>query len=186
MRTIFIPLIICCFLSPEATAQGTTYPPLPIGAQAPDFSLAYSTKDSVGFGEVSLSSFKGRNVILAFFPAAWSGGCTREVCMLRDNFTSLSELNAVILGISGDYPYSHHEWAKFHSLPFMLLSDHRHRVSPFYHSYNESTGYNKRTVYLIDEKGIIAYFDLEFSTRDSASFDKLKAALDRLTSNIKN
>jgi glutaredoxin-dependent peroxiredoxin len=179
-------MMFCCLLPATFLAQGTTYPPLTVGSQAPDFSLPFATKDSVGFGEISLSSYKGNNVILAFYPADWSGGCTREVCTLRDNFTALSELKATILAVSGDYPYSHHEWAKFHSLPFLLLSDHRNRVAPLYHSFNESTGYNKRTVYLIDSRGMIAYVDLEYSTRDMTSFDKLKAALSRLTNDSKN
>jgi peroxiredoxin len=180
MRRLLFALLLFGLLPVTGAAQGVTYPPLPVGAQAPDFSLAFATKDSLGFGDISLSSFKGKNVILAFYPADWSGGCTKEVCTLRDNFAALSELNAVILAISGDYPYSHHEWAKYHSIPFLLLSDHRHRVSPVYHSYNESTGYNKRTVYVIDDKGVIAYIDLEYSTRDMVSFDKLKAAISRL------
>jgi peroxiredoxin len=186
MRRFFCTLIVTGLLTLSGAAQGVTYPPLPVGAQAPDFSLAFATKDSLGSGDVSLSSFKGKNVVLAFYPADWSGGCTKEICTLRDNFAALSELNAVILGISGDYPYSHHEWAKYHTIPFLLLSDHRHRVSPVYHSYNESTGYNKRTVYVIDAQGVIAYIDLEYSTRDMVSFDKLKAALSRLTPAEKN
>jgi peroxiredoxin Q/BCP len=186
MRYIVIPLMLCCLLPPGSPAQGVTYPPLPVGSEAPDFSLSFATRDSIGFGEVSLSSFQGKNVILAFYPADWSGGCTREICTLRDNDSALSVLNAVILAISGDYPYSHYEWARYHSIPFLLLSDHRHTVAPVYHSYNESTGYNKRTVYLIDDKGIVSYVDLEYSTRDMASFDKLKAALGRLTPNPKN
>lgn len=186
MRFSILLLAILLVVPIPSLSQGTTYPPLNIGSEAPDFSLPFATRDSIGFGELSLSSFRGKNVILAFYPADWSGGCTREICSLRDNFSDLGQLNAVILAISGDYPYSHHEWAKYHSLPFPLLSDHRHRVAPFYHSYNESTGYNRRTVYLIDAKGIISYIDLEYSTRDSASLDKLKSALGRLAPDIKN
>jgi len=186
MRHFLLILLIAVLLPVSGAAQGVTYPPLPVGAEAPDFSLGFATKDSLGMGDISLSSFKGRNVILAFYPADWSGGCTKEVCTLRDNFAELSQLNAVVLGISGDYPYSHHEWAKYHTIPFLLLSDHRHRVAPVYHSYNETTGYNKRTVYIIDDKGMVAYVDLEYSTRDMVSFDKLKAALSHLTSGNKN
>lgn len=157
-------------------------PSLAVGMPAPDFALPYATKDSVGVGDMRLSSFLGKNVVLAFYPADWSGGCTREVCSFRDNFADVSSLNAVVLGISGDYPYSHHEWAKYHTLPFTLLSDHRHTVASAYHSFNESTGYNKRTVYVVDAKGAIAYVDMEYSTRDKASLEKLQAALTKLKS----
>jgi peroxiredoxin Q/BCP len=154
---------------------------LRVGDNAPDFSLPYATKDSVGSENIKLSAFTGaRPVILAFYPADWSGGCTKEVCTLRDNFTSLSALNAEILGISGDYEYSHHEWAKYHNLPFKLVADHSHKVAIMYNSYNDPAGYNKRSVYLISKLGKIAYIDLKYSVRDMESFNKLQAALKNL------
>ena len=154
---------------------------LKVGDRAINFSLPYATKDSIGIDEISLSSFIGkRNVILAFYPADWSGGCTKEMCSLRDNFTALSELNAEIFGISGDYIYSHHEWAKYHSLSFKLLSDHNHQVAQMYKSFNPESGYNKRTVYVIDKNGKIAYIDLMYRAGDPASFEKLKTALKHL------
>jgi peroxiredoxin len=175
----FLVLVIASGVSLEA--QGMRYPDVDRGSRAPDFSLPYATRDSLAFEELSLSSFAGvRNVILAFYPADWSGGCTREVCAFRDNFDTLQSLDAEILAISGDYPYSHHEWAKHHNLPFKLLSDHMHTVAASYHSYNRSTGYNKRTVYLVDMEGNIAYRDLEYSTKDLTSFEKLRDALNDL------
>lgn len=155
--------------------------PLRVGDPAPDFGLPFATRDSIAPDKLTLSSFKGRsNVVLAFYPADWSGGCTKEVCTLRDNFAALGALDAEIIGISGDYTYSHHEWAKHHELPFRLASDHDHAVAKRYASYNETTGYNRRTVYVIDKVGRIAYVDLAYSARDSVSFDKLKSALERL------
>ncbi len=154
------------------------------GSDAPDFSLPFATKDSLGYGDITLSAYFGQKiVVLAFYPADWSGGCTKEVCNFRDNFSALAELGAEILAISGDYPYSHYEWAKYHSLPFPLLSDSRHRVAPVYHSYNESSGYNKRTVYVVDKLGKIGYINMEYSTRDSTSFEKLRDAINEIKSN---
>ena len=154
---------------------------LKVGDAAPDFSLPYATKDSVAGDDLVLSSLFGRkNILLCFYPADWSGGCTKEVCSLRDDFTNLSGLNAEILPISGDYEYSHHEWAKFHNLQFKLISDHRHKTAAQYNSYNADQGFNHRTVFLIDKKGKIAYLDLHYSVRDSKSFDKLKEALKNL------
>ena len=163
-------------------AASSTPPPvvptLQIGAVAPDFSLPYATRDSVAREPLKLSSVIGKGkIVLAFYPADWSGGCTKEVCSFRDNFGTLGALNADVIGLSGDYVYSHHEWAKFHQLPFRLAADHDHAVAKSYGSFNEASGYNRRTVFVVDEKGKIAYQDLAYSTRDSVSFDKLRAAL---------
>jgi peroxiredoxin Q/BCP len=152
-----------------------------VGDAAPDFSLPYATRDSVARDTLHLSSLTGpRNIVLAFYPADWSGGCTREVCTFRDNFAALGAVNADVIGISGDYVYSHHEWAKHHELPFRLASDHTHAVAKRYGSFNESSGYNRRTVFVIDRRGRIAYADMAYSTRDGASFDKLRLALGKL------
>jgi hypothetical protein len=76
--------------------------PPKVGDAAPDFSLPYATRDSIASDDLKLSSLVGkRNIVLAFYPADWSGGCTKEVCTLRDNFTALSALNAEIIGLSG-------------------------------------------------------------------------------------
>lgn len=164
-----------------AVAQSDRYPELKVGDDFIDFTLPVATKDSIAMNELHLASLVGsKNIVLAFYPADWSGGCTKEVCAIRDNFAQLAKLNATVVGISGDYVYSHHEWAKFHSLPFMLASDHTHGIAARYNSYNESTGYNKRTVVVIDAKGKIAYLDLAYSTKDMTSFTKLQEALTKL------
>jgi peroxiredoxin Q/BCP len=121
-----------------------------------------------------------QKIILAFYPADWSGGCTKEVCSFRDNFSSLSGLNARVLAVSGDYVYSHHEWAKALSLPFFLLSDHLHSVARLYESFNPATGFNRRTVYVVDSRGIIQYIDPEYRVRDDISFNKLSEALKKI------
>jgi peroxiredoxin Q/BCP len=162
-----------------AGADPTTPPAvLKVGDAAPDFSLPYATRDSVASADLKLSSLFGKgNIVLAFYPADWSGGCTKEVCMMRDNFSSLGALNAQVLGLSGDYVFSHYEWAKHHNLPFALVSDHKHDVAKMYGSYHEPSGHDRRTVYVIDKAGKIAYMDLAYSSRDSVSFGKLQDAL---------
>lgn len=152
-----------------------------VGDVAPDFVLPYATRDSVARDSLRLGALLGKGrVVLAFYPADWSGGCTKEVCTLRDNFAMLGALNAEIVGISGDYVFSHHEWAKHHDLPFRLASDHNHEVARRYASYNEPYGFNKRTVFVVDPAGRIAYLDLAYSTRDSVSFLKLQDALKKM------
>jgi peroxiredoxin len=175
MKRLAISMLL---LVATATLAADAVGPLKVGDRAPDFRLPYATRDSVADDSLSLASLIGkRNVVLAFYPADWSGGCTKEVCTLRDNFTSLGALNADVVGISGDYVFSHHEWAKHHDLPFRLASDHSHAVAKQYGSFNDAYGFNRRTVYVIDRTGKIAYFDLAYSVRDSVSFTKLKTAL---------
>jgi len=177
MKSVIPVLLLSVVLTASLWGQQTEVPAV-VGATAPDFSLPFATKDSVGEGNLKLSSLVGtKNIILAFYPADWSGGCTKEVCTLRDNFSALAELNADVVAISGDYEYSHHEWAKNYNLPFILVSDHKHETARAYNSYNETTGYNKRTVFIIDKNGKITYADLMYSVRDAESFEKLKKAL---------
>lgn len=164
-----------------APAAATSAPQ--VGEQAPDFRLPYATHERIYARPdewMALSSLRGRNVILAFYPADWSGGCTREVCTLRDTFAELSRLNATVLGVSGDYVFSHHEWAKHHNLQFPLLSDHNHAVARRYASYDEASGYNKRTVYLIDSNGIVRYVNLNFRAGAPEDYNRLRAELERL------
>jgi peroxiredoxin Q/BCP len=154
-----------------------------VGETAPDFKLPYATQEKLFMKpdeQMSLSSLKGKNVILAFYPADWSGGCTTEVCTFRDTFTEFGKLNAAVLGISGDYVFSHQEWAKHHNLPFPLLSDHDHRVAKAYDSYMEQYGFNKRTVYLIDKEGVVRYVNLAFKAGDKKDYDALRAELEKL------
>jgi peroxiredoxin len=181
MKTIAWVIIITCAVTGASFGQGKDTTSLKVGDPAPDFTLPYATKDSVASDELKLSSLFGkRNIILAFYPADWSGGCTKEMCTMRDNFTALSRLDAEVLPISGDYEYSHHEWAKYHNLPFKLVADHKHEVAKTYSSYNEMDGMNKRTVYVIDKNGRIVYMDLQYKARDMNSYDKLTAALKNL------
>lgn len=180
--TSLVILFFTAVLVPGLMAQQEQKPGAPhAGDPAPDFTLPYATKDSVSGDKLTLSSLIGkRNIVLAFYPADWSGGCTKEMCTMRDNFEQLSKLNADILPISGDYEYSHHEWAKAQNFPFKMVSDHLHSVSRMYGSYNELTGFNRRTIYVIDKSGKIAYVDLEYKARDPQSFEKLQDALKNL------
>ncbi len=160
------------------TAPAFAGDPPQVGSNAPDFTLSYATKDTIVSKGFTLSTSLGTNtIILAFYPGNWSGGCTKEMCTMRDNFASLSELGATVYGISGDYVWSHREWAKQLDLQFALLSDHDHAVAKAYSSYNPETGYNKRTVYVIDRSGKVAYIDPDYRVATDDSFNKLKSAL---------
>ncbi len=154
-----------------------------VGATAPDFRLPYATQEKIFLSpaeQLALSGQRGKAVILAFYPADWSGGCTKEVCTLRDTFAELAKLNAVVLGISGDYVFSHQEWAKFHKLQFPLLSDHDHKIARMYGVYDEPSGFNKRSVFLIDKTGVIRYTNLAFKAGNKADYDSLRTELEKL------
>ena len=162
--------------------NAATTPPK-VGDTAPDFRLPYATQEAIHLKpeeQMALSSLRGKNVILAFYPADWSGGCTKEVCTLRDTFAELSKLNATVLGVSGDYVFSHQEWAKFHKLQFPLLSDHDHKIARLYGSYNETVGFNNRTVFLIDKDGVVRYSNMAFKAGDPNDYNKLKEELMKL------
>lgn len=167
---------------PAATTAAASTAPK-VGAAAPDFKLPYATQEKIFFRpeeHMSLASLRGKNVVLAFYPADWSGGCTAEVCTFRDTFMEFGKLNAVVLGISGDYVFSHHEWAKHHKLPFALLSDHDHAVAKAYDSYMAEYGLNKRTIFVIDKEGVVRYSNLAFKAGDKKDYDALRAELEKL------
>lgn len=181
---VMIAMTAAAFINATAQDAATaSSAALKIGDQAPDFTLPYATQEKIVMKpeeQMKLSALRGKNVILAFYPADWSGGCTTEVCTLRDTFAELSKLNADVLGISGDYVFSHHEWAKFHKLPFPLLSDHDHKIARSYASFNEANGFNKRTVYLIDKTGRIRYSNLDFKAGNKKDYDALRGELEKL------
>lgn len=169
-------MVVVIFFLPGLLAH--TQQRIRVGMTAPEFQLPYATEDTIVFSGTKLSDYEGKSaVILAFYPADWSGGCTKEVCTIRDNFSQFSTLKAEVLGISGDYVFSHHEWAQYHHLPFKLLSDHDHRVAAMYDSYNEGSGMNKRTVIVIDKQGIIRYTDLHYDVSTFESFTRLREAI---------
>jgi peroxiredoxin Q/BCP len=149
-----------------------------VGDKAPNFSLPWATADTICFEPRPIGDMLGRSrIILAFYPADWSGGCTKEICSFRDDFTELNALGAEIYGISGDYLFSHHEWAKQHRIQFTLLSDHSHAVARRYGSFDEASGYNRRTVFVLDTLGIVRYVDLKYTPGTTESLQRLKDAL---------
>jgi peroxiredoxin Q/BCP len=172
--------IVVFIVSATYLGLGQTPEAPKIGQIAPDFTLPYATKDSIARTPITLSKLVGRrNIIIAFYPADWSGGCTKEMCTMRDDFGSLEKLNAEILPISGDYVFAHHQWAKDQNFPFRLLSDHLHAVAKLYASYNDKYGYNKRTVFVVDKQGKIVYEDLDYSIADNDDFNRLKDELSK-------
>jgi peroxiredoxin Q/BCP len=130
---------------------------LAVGAKAPEF----TTTNQDG-QPVSLSDFKGKKVVLYFYPKDHTPGCTKEACAFRDQFARFQQRNVEILGVSVDDAPSHRSFAEKHRLPFTLLADTDKRIVQAYGVWGEKSLYGKkymgthRVTYLIDETGTIA------------------------------
>lgn len=148
-----------------------------LNKQAPDFTL-YNTQKQ----QVTLSSLKGRKVVLLFFPAAFSSTCTREFCLVRDEFSYYDELQAVVFGISTDSVWSLDAYRKEQGLNFELLSDYNKEVCSKFNVLHEEfafgmKGVAKRAAFVIDEKGVVRYEEI-VTVRDTLpDFDKIKSVL---------
>ena len=131
-----------------------------VGEKAPDFSLYNSEKN-----KVSLSDFKGKNVLLLFFPQAFTSVCTKELCDIRDNISTFNNTNAVVFGISVDSLYTLKKFKEDQGYNFDLLSDFNKEVSTAYDSiydvWNfEMKGVSKRSAFLVDKEGVIRYAEV--------------------------
>lgn len=130
---------------------------LKIGENAPKFTL------TAGDGtNHALSDFRGKKIVLYFYPKDDTPGCTREACSFRDQWSLLRRKGTVVIGISVDPPGSHKTFAEKYDLPFLLLSDEKKKVVKAYGVWKEKSLYGKkfmgteRTTVIIDEKGKIA------------------------------
>ncbi len=129
---------------------------LETGTAAPDFTLP-----SDGGGEVSLSDYRGKKVVLYFYPKDDTPGCTTEACNFRDDYSRIIAAGAAVLGISPDEVKSHDKFKLKFNLPFALLSDPEHRVAELYGAWGEKKMYGKtymgiiRATFIIDEDGVI-------------------------------
>jgi thioredoxin-dependent peroxiredoxin len=131
---------------------------LEAGHTAPDFTLS----DAEG-NTVSLSNFRGKKVIVYFYPAASTPGCTTQACDFRDNMASLQSSGYVVLGVSKDKLPALQKFAKEESLPFPLLSDEDLAVHHAYGAFGEKSMYGKtvqgviRSTFVVDEQGVLSH-----------------------------
>ncbi|UNK19268.1 thioredoxin-dependent thiol peroxidase [Paenibacillus sp. N3/727] len=125
-----------------------------IGSEIPDFTLPASNGE-----HVSLSDFRGKKVVLYFYPKNMTPACTNEACSFRDNYGELERAGAVVLGISPDPLKSHHKFIQKYDLPFLILSDEDHTVSLLFGVWQLKKMYGRefegivRSTFLIDERG---------------------------------
>ena len=137
-----------------------------IGQKAPDFTLFDSERN-----KVSLADFKGKNVLILFYPQAFSSTCTEELCTVRDDIARYSNANAQVLGISVDSIFTLKRYRDEQGYNFPLLSDFNKEVSAAYDSLYENwifdmKGVSKRSAFIIDKEGFIQYAEL-VETKDA-------------------
>lgn len=150
------------------------------GQQAPSFELYNSDKT-----KVKLEEFRGKNVLLLFFPLAFTSTCTAELCSVRDNLASYNKLNAQVLGISVDSLHTLNRFKQDQQLNFPLLSDFNKEVSTAYGSLYETFGYgmrgvSKRSAFVIDKDGIIRYAEVLENASEVPDFSAINKTLDTL------
>jgi peroxiredoxin Q/BCP len=174
MKKFVLSSILILSLFTISSAEEIVYK---VGDTVPEFKLPYATKDEIAKDELTPSVMTGKRYLLAFYPADWSGGCTKEVCTFRDSFNDLQKLDIEIIAISGDYVYSHFEWAKHHNLPFKLAGDHTREFGQKMGVYMPEHGMHKRSVFVVGKDGKFEYIDYDYSVKDDADFEALKSAL---------
>lgn len=127
-----------------------------VGKTAPDFSALASNGETV-----SLSDFRGKNVVLYFYPKDMTPGCTTEACDFRDRYEEFNDLDVVILGVSTDSIERHKKFIEKHTLPFLLLSDENHTVCELYDAWKLKKNFGKeymgieRSTFVINKEGIV-------------------------------
>jgi len=150
------------------------------GQPAPDFTLYDSEKK-----KVTLSEQKGHNVLLLFFPLAFTSTCTKELCSVRDNIGWYNNVNAKVFGISVDALHTLAKYKEDQQLNFTLLSDFNKDVSRLYDSIYEMFGYNmkgvsKRSAFVIDKEGIVRYAEVLDNAAEVPDFVAIQKILTEL------
>lgn len=150
---------------------------LSIGTEAPDFELP----DANG-SIVRLSDFRGRPVVLAFYPLDWSPGCSRQLDLYQQELDEFARRGVEIIGISVDSIYSHGAWAAVRGITFPLLADFHPKgeVAKRYGVWRESDGFSERALYVVDGDGVIRYAHVSPFIHHLPDIYDLYAALDEL------
>ncbi len=151
---------------------------LAAGTQAPDFSLVDTENEAH-----SLADHRGRKLVIAFFPAAFSGVCDTEMCAFRDSLAELNDMDADVVGISVDPRFSNKEFATKHRLNFPILSDYKREAITAYDVVHDGfggmEGYTAatRSVFVVDEDGTISWVWVAPSPPTEPDYDDVKAAV---------
>ena len=151
---------------------------LQVGDQAPDFKLFSSD-----LKEVALSDYKGRKLVVHFFPLAFTGVCTAQLCTMRDSFGYYQGMNADVVGISVDSPFTLAKFKEEQSYQFPLLSDFNKEASAAFGALYEEFAFNmkgisKRSAFVIDEEGKIIHLEVLEDAGNMPDFDAIKRSIE--------
>lgn len=154
--------------------------PIPVGSKAPDFTLRTKTAD--GLADVKLSdNFRHRNVVLLFYPGAFTHICTQEMCDVTQGLGKFEAANAQVYGISNDTPFVLEEWSRQLKIGFPLLSDFQHEVAKAYEVvWSDFAGLGPgtaRAVFVIDREGVIRYAEQTPTLLDLPDYQKIDTIL---------
>jgi peroxiredoxin len=150
------------------------------GQIAPDFSLFNTEKN-----KVNLADYKGKNLVILFFPLAFTGVCTTELCSVRDNLNVYTSLNADVIGISVDSLFSLGKFKEEQQYNFPLLSDFNKETSQAYGAFYDEfvldmKGVARRAAFVVDKDGVVQYAEVLESAGDLPNFDAIKETLSGL------
>jgi peroxiredoxin len=154
-----------------------------VGDKAPTFTLFNQDAQ-----KVSLDDYKGKNIVLLFFPFANTGVCTKEMCTIRDGLNSYENLDAQVVGVSVDSLFALKMWQERNNTNFPLLSDFNKEVAITYGVLYDGfgggkygyLGVAKRSVFVIDKNGIVQYTESHDNAGEEPSYENIKSALEKL------
>ncbi len=154
--------------------------PIAVGQKAPNFNLPDQDKNMV-----SVEGLQGKNVVLLFFPAAFTGVCTKELCQTRDELSFYNEMNANVYGISVDMPFALGKFKEMNGITFPLLSDFNKEAISAFEVRNENfsvglKGVAKRASFVIDKDGVVRFAEVLPNPGDYPNFDGIKKVLEGL------
>ena len=152
-----------------------------VGDRAPDFTLP-----DVNLKPRSLKEYSGRKIVLAFFVGAFTSTCTKEMCEFRDSMAQLIDLNARVIGISVNDPFSNKAFSEKNRLPFPILSDYNREVTRTYElelpNFAGLNGYTvaKRSIFVIDSKGIVRYVWVSDNPAVEPNYQEIQNVLEQI------
>ncbi len=157
--------------------------PINVGDKAPDFTLFNQDTE-----KVSLSDYRGKNVVVLFFPLANTGVCTKEMCTFRDELKVYEDLDAQVLGISVDSPFALKMWQEKNNYNFPLLSDFNKETAASYGALYDVfapgkfdyKGVAKRSAFVIDKEGTVRYAEVLENAGDEPSYENIKKTLEEI------